>query len=261
MTPKILSILVIVFVASAGLVGDLFHHARERRWLVVPGKRSSHSAPTPSGAGIVIVLMTLVTVGALRGLGMIADELVIPLVFGGGVIAAVSWLDDLRGVPARIRLAAQFFGALTVLWWIGPLESLDFGSFMFPLGPILGPILTVAGIMWMANLVNFMDGTDGLVGMQTVFVSVVMGALMFTTGLTGPALLLFVLAAATLGFLAWNWHPAKMFLGDVGACLSGLYLPRLPRGRSELKPSRFFSGRSCSHHSLLTQRFLQQDDS
>ncbi len=221
MTWQIASLLVVIFVASAGLIGDLFHHARERKWLVVPGKRSSHAAPTPSGAGIVIVLMVLASAAALHGLQMIDPSIVLTIIVGGGAIAFVSWLDDIRGVPARYRLITQFAAALAALWWLGPITSLDLGFASLPFGVVIGSFITVLGVMWMSNLVNFMDGTDGLVGSQTIFVSLAIGISLLISGAMGPALILFVLTAAAAGFLAWNWHPAKVFLGDVGAVFIG----------------------------------------
>jgi Fuc2NAc and GlcNAc transferase len=88
------------------------------------------------------------------------------------------------------------------------------------LGPI-GGLLAVLGIVWATNLYNFMDGIDGIAGGQALCAGVFGGALLLLSGSAGLAAVAFLVAAATAGFLAWNWAPAKIFMGDVGSGFLG----------------------------------------
>jgi Fuc2NAc and GlcNAc transferase len=82
-------------------------------------------------------------------------------------------------------------------------------------------------LVWLTNLFNFMDGIDGLAGMEAVCVSVFGGILLFHGGLASYSQLFWLLAAASLGFLLWNWPPAKIFMGDVGSGFLGFTLGTL----------------------------------
>ena len=137
-------------------------------------------------------------------------------------LAAVSWIDDLRSLPPLIRLAAQ---GLAVA--VGTASLLDDGFFFQGLAPgWLDPLVAALGWIWFVNLFNFMDGIDGITGVETACVGGGAALVAFlapeTAGLT-PVFGL-TLAAAALGFLVWNWHPAKIFLGDVGSVPVGFLL-------------------------------------
>ena len=148
---------------------------------------------------------------------------------GAGVagLAVISWLDDLYLVSAFWRLMAQI-GAVGFA-----LVLLPDGQ-VFPIGWPLWLDRLVTGLcwIWFLNLFNFMDGIDGLAASETVMVG---GGLVLVGTLAelGAAeiLLAAALAGAVLGFLPWNWHRARIMLGDVGAIpvafLLGLVLIRL----------------------------------
>jgi UDP-N-acetylmuramyl pentapeptide phosphotransferase/UDP-N-acetylglucosamine-1-phosphate transferase len=158
-----------------------------------PNARSLHRDPVPRGGGVAI------WAGVLAGTAWIAQPLpwLAPLL----LVVAVSLWDDRSGVPVWLRLAAQVVAALA---WVG-----------FP-GGAVGTLLMVLAIVWMANLYNFMDGSDGLAAAMTV---VGFGAYAVAAVRAGAvdALVSLAIVAATLPFLARNWPPARMFLGDVGA--------------------------------------------
>ncbi len=159
-------------------------------------------------------------------------------VAGAVLLAAVSWIDDLKRLTVTLRLAVQA-GAVIL-----GLIAMDGAGPVFQglLPPLLDRI--AAGLLWLwfINLFNFMDGIDGISGVEAI--CIVLGLVLIAwlhawapEAAAFPALL----AAATLGFLASNWAPAKIFLGDVGTCRSvicwaGSCCLRRPRG-SGRRPS------------------------
>jgi len=125
-------------------------------------------------------------------------------------LALVSLADDVRSLPVEVRLPAHAAAALVfVLAAAGP-------AITWP-GGWLGSSLAVIGLVWAANLFNFMDGADGLAGGMAVlgFATFAVGALQAGHG--ELALLCTALASAAAGFLAWNFPPARVFLGDAGS--------------------------------------------
>ena len=160
-----------------------------RRLLDQPNARSSHHIPTPRGGGVVFVL-----VGSLLSLALGAGTSSwIPLICCP--LALVGLLDDRFDLPAVWRYAAQVATA-------GVLVAMA----AVPL-PIWALPLVLVAITAVINFTNFMDGLDGLVALCGI-------VLMASVGL-------WPVAGALLGFLAWNWSPAKVFMGDVGSTWIG----------------------------------------
>jgi UDP-N-acetylmuramyl pentapeptide phosphotransferase/UDP-N-acetylglucosamine-1-phosphate transferase len=147
----------------------------------------------------------------------------IAAVLGAGGLALVSFADDLRSLPPLTRLLAQLVavaGGLAVLPGAGAV-------FQGLLPPALD--LVLAGLLWIwfVNLYNFMDGIDGITGAETAFLGAGLAFAAFINrelAGTGQVALGVVTAAAALGFLRWNWHPARIFLGDVGSVPLGYLL-------------------------------------
>ncbi|MGB8328483.1 MAG: glycosyltransferase family 4 protein [Polyangiales bacterium] len=214
MTWTILSLL--AFVLSWGGIWLLLRHLAER-FMDRPNQRSSHISPTPRGGGISFVAAFLVVV-------LIADHLV-PTEQGGGwgpssrivVVLLPLWivgiLDDFREISAGVRFLVQLAAAGLAVHWFGPLPGIEriFEGFAFPWLPFLVGVVAVTALI---NFYNFMDGLDGIVGgtsaVQFAF---------FAWYLHQP--LWWILVAALLGFLLWNWPPAKVFMGDSGSTVLG----------------------------------------
>ena len=186
---------------------------RRRDVLDHPNERSSHRVPTPRGGGIAVIGSLLLAWLLLAGAGL-AMPGVIGIAIGAVLVAAISWIDDLRGLSPIFRLVAQLvavtMGILTRGW---P------GSFVG---------FAAAGLLWVwwINLFNFMDGIDGIAGTEAAVIGI--GLLLFASVGTGANAALAVLAAAAVGaaagFLVWNWSPARIFLGDVGSAPLGYLL-------------------------------------
>jgi UDP-N-acetylmuramyl pentapeptide phosphotransferase/UDP-N-acetylglucosamine-1-phosphate transferase len=190
--------------ASLGLCGLV------RRWLLArgildrPNERSSHRTPTPRGGGIA-VLAVLLPAWALIEPGLL------PILGLALALAVVGWWDDLKGLAPWPRLAAQLLAVGLGLWHLAPVT-----------GGLLPPVLdlALAGLawLWFVNLFNFMDGVDGIAGVESLSIALGLAVIARWFGGFGDlAALAIALAGASLGFLFWNWHPAKLFLGDVGS--------------------------------------------
>jgi Fuc2NAc and GlcNAc transferase len=135
-------------------------------------------------------------------------------------VAAIGWLDDHGGVRAWVRAAVHFAAAVWALYWLGGLPELRIGTGTVALG-LAGTLLAAFGIAWSTNLYNFMDGIDGLAGGEAVTAGLAGGVLLLVAGERGIASVALALAAASAGFLAWNWAPARIFMGDVGSYFLG----------------------------------------
>jgi Fuc2NAc and GlcNAc transferase len=186
-----------------------------------PNQRSSHAQPTPRGGGIAIVASSLAAVVVAVLLGIVAIIPALGVLLSGGAVAVVGLCDDRWTLPAWSRLAVHFMAALGLVATVGWLPEIPLGSGYLSFG-ILMPVLTVVGAVWLINLSNFMDGIDGLAGAEGVFVMVAGGTLAALHGSPDVSFLCLSAGAATAGFLAFNWPPAKIFMGDVGSGFFGL---------------------------------------
>jgi Fuc2NAc and GlcNAc transferase len=189
----------------------------------IPNVRSSHSVPTPRGGGVSIVLAFLLACLALARRVVIPGNLMWALVGGGLALAIAGFLDDRFLLSARVRIMIQTAAAAWALWQLNGVASLHLA------GIALGwwwtrQLIALVGLVWMTNLYNFMDGIDGLAGTEALCASGFGGLLLFWCGFGGMAQGAWSLAAASAGFLAWNWPPAKIFMGDAGSGFLGFVL-------------------------------------
>ena len=183
-----------------------------------PNERSSHTRPTPRGGGLALILVSLGAWGfSLGDIFNVHLALFIATLFLG----IVSWIDDIRGLLVSVRLLSQFL-AVSLIFWLMPASNLYFHG-LLPDG--LDTLVAVFMWVWFMNLFNFMDGIDGISAVEAssiglgVFILMALGAVQLTHGLLG-----FVITASAIGFVWWNWQPAKVFLGDVGSIPLGFLL-------------------------------------
>ena len=192
------------------------------RLLDAPNERSSHARVTPRGGGIAIAA------GAALGVLVSGAPLggpVAVLLAGAVVLAAVGLADDRYGLPIAPRLLVQALAALAVALSTGGIPRLPLPE---PLDVPLGPAAVPLAALWIVavvNFFNFMDGIDGLAGAQAV----VTGAGAAAVAWTGSAAAIGAAAAGgAAGFLAFNWAPARIFMGDVGSLALGYTFASLP---------------------------------
>ena len=205
-------IYIILFLISFALTYFIKNYAIKKSLVDIPNERSSHTVPTPHGGGIAIAVTWFFGLSYLFYTNDIDSSLYYALMIGA-VISLVSYLDDLYELSPKVRLITQSVVAVGGIVALGGLGSLDFGLTSIE-NQIITNIFAFFMIIWFINLYNFLDGIDGYAGSEAIFLGVA-GFLLF-----GGAYFL-VLVAAVLGFLLWNWHKAKIFMGDVGSTLLG----------------------------------------
>jgi UDP-N-acetylmuramyl pentapeptide phosphotransferase/UDP-N-acetylglucosamine-1-phosphate transferase len=161
-----------------------------------PNARSLHHGIVPRGGGLAVWL------GWCAGTAWLPGEK--PWLLPLAALVLVFFFDDRNGIPAPLRLFVQLVAAIAWLWLEGPIPDLPVAATM------------IVAIVWMANLYNFMDGSDGLCGTMSV---IGFGAYALAASWAGSdrAAVLLALAAAVAPFLLANWPPAGIFLGDVGS--------------------------------------------
>ena len=203
---------VISCLGTRALIGLL----RRGAVLDLPNERSLHVAPTPRGGGIAVIGVSVIAWLALCAVGILPPgEIVVAL--GAAGLGLVSWLDDLRGLPPGLRLLAQFVAVAAGIWAL-PHGALFQGWLPLSLDTVAGALVWV----WFVNLFNFMDGIDGIAGSEAAAIGI--GIVLVARGELNLAAPAAAIAAAALGFLVWNWAPARIFLGDVGSVPLGYLL-------------------------------------
>jgi UDP-N-acetylmuramyl pentapeptide phosphotransferase/UDP-N-acetylglucosamine-1-phosphate transferase len=214
-----------IFIAIAagllgwGLTGLVLQGALRAQHLAPPTDRGLHKTPTPVGGGLGMIAAALVV--WLLSFNL-TGSVSIPLLISIAILSVVSWIDDRHPLPPIVRFAAQGLVVALLLWALAPTTSI------LPVLPHMVEygLLAIAWL-WVINLTNFMDGIDGLAGTEAITVG--LGYVLFIVlvphqhqGLPDLPELALALAAAAAGYLIWNWHPARIFMGDVGAIPLGL---------------------------------------
>jgi UDP-N-acetylmuramyl pentapeptide phosphotransferase/UDP-N-acetylglucosamine-1-phosphate transferase len=214
------------FALSACVTWLAIRYAQRRNLIDHPGQRRSHSLPTPRGGGIgiVVAVLALYVVETLLLPREAAPDLLV-CACAIALVAAVGWIDDHGGLAARWRLLAHFAAALLVL--LAP-EAAGLGTFASgdPVASARAMALAIAllGMVWSINLHNFMDGINGLLALQSLFVFLALAALACSVGAIADAWHLCVLAAAVAAFVPFNFPRARVFMGDVGSGALGLLI-------------------------------------
>jgi UDP-N-acetylmuramyl pentapeptide phosphotransferase/UDP-N-acetylglucosamine-1-phosphate transferase len=193
-----------------------------RYLLAHPNARSSHQTPTPQGAGLAV--MASVFAGCALGILVWApgdESKIYGVLLAAAGLTLLGAIDDARPLGVRSRLAGQLLAALLV---VGLLPS-DLRVFPGLMPAWVEDALLVVGLMWFVNAVNFLDGLDWMTVAQVVPITLGVAVLQ-ALGAVPPAIGLLALAllGATLGFAAFNKHPASIFLGDAGSLPIGLIL-------------------------------------
>jgi len=209
--------------AGIALTGGIRWLALRHRLLDFPNPRSAHATPVPLGGGAAIVMILC----AWLVLMPFGDGASFVVALSGAAVAAIGFIDDSRTVSKWRRLVVH--GAATALLIH---ETRHLGPLQIPGLPAVIPVqelCTLIALMWLLNLYNFMDGIDGLAAVEAVTVSLGLTACIYLGRYPAPDVLLacLVTAGASLGFLVWNWPPARIFMGDVGSGFLGFLLGAL----------------------------------
>ena len=172
----------------------------------------------------------LAFLGALLVLAFLTEieaGLVFGLVAGGLATALIGFFDDRRSQPAVVRFGVHLAASVCVFLSIGGISERALGSWGLH-GAWIAGLVTVMMLAWATNLFNFMDGIDGIAASESVFMCAA-GAWInwHQAGDVGLTAAFLFLAAASLGFLYWNWPPARIFMGDVGSGFLGFSIAAL----------------------------------
>ncbi|MEB3842303.1 MraY family glycosyltransferase [Pseudomonas guariconensis] len=233
-----LMLLILVILAWL-MTRGLRRYALARSIIDIPNARSSHSVPTPRGGGIAIVLSFLIAVPFFANKGLLDWSSASALLGAGAGTAILGFLDDHGHIAARWRLLGHFLGASWVIFWLGGLSSLDIFGYRFDFGWV-GGVFTLFYLVWLLNLYNFMDGIDGLASVEAICVSCGGAFLYILSGNDEFVWGAIALACATLGFLIWNFPPAKIFMGDAGSGFLGISLGILSLQAAGVDSELFF---------------------
>ncbi|PRB75434.1 glycosyltransferase family 4 protein [Pseudomonas sp. MYb185] len=212
-----------VFSVALLLTWMLRRYALSRSLMDIPNARSSHSIPTPRGGGVAIVLAYLAVLPLIGHQGWLSWPLVIGLMGTGALVAVIGFLDDHGHIAARWRLLSHFMAAAWLLAWLPELPRLALLGTSFDLG-LIGYVLAAVMLVWLLNLYNFMDGIDGIASVEAITVCVGGGLLYALVGIPMLATAPLLLGAAVVGFLVWNFPPARIFMGDAGSGFLGVML-------------------------------------
>jgi UDP-N-acetylmuramyl pentapeptide phosphotransferase/UDP-N-acetylglucosamine-1-phosphate transferase len=218
------TILVLIAAAAiaAGAIVLLFPLLR-RYALARPNARSSHRVPTPQGGGIA-VLVAVIAVLAAAGLALpqtFADPGPLAIVLAAtAALAVLGAVDDIRPIAPMPRLVLQAIAVAVVI------AALPAALRVVPMLPWwLERALLAVGVLWLVNLVNFMDGIDLITVAEVVPVTAALAAFGWSGALPpDAALTALALCGAMLGFAPFNRPVARLFLGDVGSLPVGLLL-------------------------------------
>jgi UDP-GlcNAc:undecaprenyl-phosphate GlcNAc-1-phosphate transferase len=199
-----------------------------------PSDRKVHPNPTPTLGGLAIYLGVLVGMAVSRVLPFFHDlhqssSEPVAALLGGLVILVIGVYDDVRGASAAAKVSGQVLAAgILVLLGVQLLYFWFPGQGILSLGSDLAVPLTVLWVVAMVNAVNLIDGLDGLAAGTVAIAAIAFFAyILWAPGgqqASTAALLSAIVAGAAIGFLPWNFNPARIFMGDSGSMLLGLLL-------------------------------------
>ncbi len=187
---------------SAFLTYFIRKMALKKAILDIPNHRSSHEKPTPRGGGLAIVIAFYLGLCWFFIGGQISSNLFYALLMALP-IAIIGLLDDILDISSAKRFAVQIACAALALYFLQISWQWFFMALLL--------------IVWFTNLFNFLDGIDGYVSIETLFLAIAVFVLFGDKGIV-------LLGASVLGFLPFNWQRASIFMGDVGSTFIGFVL-------------------------------------
>ena len=218
---------VIAFILGLFIVPLVIAFSEKKGLMDEPNARKIHSHPIPRLGGVSIWFCTILSFVALIILSYYPHR---SLLSGLLLGSSLMFLLGLVGLSAKFKFVLQLSIA-TIVFCLGVKISSVFVPFvgLVDIHPLLSYFLTIGWIVGISNAVNFIDGVDGLAGSVITISSVSLGliALALTPTDVVISLVAFILAGSMLGFLTYNFHPAKIFMGDSGALFAGFLLATL----------------------------------
>lgn len=223
--------MIIAFLLCIFIIPIVIYYSEKFNVIDIPDERKIHKGKTSRLGGIGIwfsVMLTFLTLIILsyypKGLGLSG------IIVGGSLMFMLGLVDDLFNLNAKFKLLIQVLIALMVILLGVNIDVLynPFGENIILPWWLTYPI-SILWIVGITNAMNFIDGIDGLAGTTTTIACAAIGVISLTVSPASPitALVAFILMGAMLGFLIFNYHPAKIFMGDSGALYAGFMLATL----------------------------------
>lgn len=194
--------------------------AQDTRLMDQPNSRSMHSKPKLRGGGLVFIGLALLSFPLLGYLTQTPFREQFVFVISVLLISVVSFLDDLYHLSVKPRFLVQCAVALLIALFIRP-EQLNFVLFSISYPGLIAPFIFIT-VLWAINHFNFMDGLDGFCAAQAVFLCVAYAVFFAIYDASFYQSFCWVLVSSLVGFLMFNFPPAKLFMGDVGSATLGL---------------------------------------
>jgi UDP-GlcNAc:undecaprenyl-phosphate GlcNAc-1-phosphate transferase len=215
---------VVAFVVAVALTPLTARLGRRVGAVDQPRERGLSEHPTPLLGGLAILAAVLVASLIFLDPGVGEDEKTRGILAGAIIVTLVGALDDRFDLPAAVKFIGQIIAAT-----IPVLAGVEVANITLPfIGAVdlgsAGAPLTVIGIVFVINVVNFSDGVDGLAAGVCAISAVAFSVIAFDLGRGSAAVLAAIIAGSAAGFLVFNFHPAKVFMGDAGSNLLGLLL-------------------------------------
>ena len=215
---------VVAFIVAVALTPLTARLGRRVGAVDQPRERGLSEHPTPLLGGLAILAAVLVSSLIFIDPGVADDEKIRGILAGAILVTLVGALDDRFDLPAAIKFTGQIVAAT-----IPVVAGVEVANITLPfIGAVdlgsAGAPLTVLGIVFVINVVNFSDGVDGLAAGVCAISAVAFSIIAFDLGRGSAAVLAAIIAGAAAGFLVFNFHPAKVFMGDAGSNLLGLLL-------------------------------------
>ncbi|HVP18450.1 MAG TPA: MraY family glycosyltransferase [Spirochaetia bacterium] len=227
----------LALVVSTVLTPVVIRISRRQRWFDMPNERKIHTSPVPrlGGIGMFVAFLTsalavplLLPVVAPGPWPVHYGLNFVPVFFGFALIHVLGLLDDFHDLHAIWKFIMQIAAAALVIVGCFAVSVVNIPSVgPVPLGFLSWPV-TILWIIAISNAVNFVDGLDGLAGGISAIAALALGASAYLMGTPTPALMAFALLGAILGFLLFNYPPARLFMGDSGALFLGFTLAVIP---------------------------------
>lgn len=219
----------ISFLLAIAIVPAVRFICLKKGYVDMPNERKIHKKPIPRLGGVAIWLCTLLTFALLvllswdypHGNGLSG------ILTGGSIMFLLGFVDDIYDLSPKFKLVIQS-GAALIAFLLGVRIDALYNPFGDPI--ILGLFsfpLTIIWLVGISNAMNFIDGVDGLAGGISAISAITLGVVAIYTQQPISALVAAILAGSMLGFLLFNFHPAKIFMGDSGALFSGFTLAAL----------------------------------
>ncbi len=222
---------IIILLITIYLLKKYIVIANKFKIIDLPNYRSSHKLPTIRGGGVIIAIVSQLTIVFLYKLKILPPNIAFAYSCGF-MLAILGFIDDLINLSIKIRLFFQCIISCIAIFFVLPTPirlpiSIHYISqtSINDLNNLFNFITSLFLLIWSINLFNFMDGTDGLAGVEATFVVFLGGILVYlATKSISFSGYLWLISFIILGFLKFNWPPAKVFMGDVGSYFLGFFI-------------------------------------